>query len=222
MSESGTPAPQQHSPSSRGSATALRIERSAVALINEHGYDGTTVDMICAASGVSQRTFFNHFPTKDAAIIGVAEPRLDEQQVRAFIASSGTEILTDAIGLVAFAALAAAGDAELMSARMRAITSSPTLMHRQMERLAAIEGALAEVIEYRLARVSAPHESPAEIREQAVLTAHLLAGVMRYTATQVMRSDSRDIASIIARTHELLSRVLPKLGGGAATTRRDS
>lgn len=51
-------------------ATALTIERSAVALVQEHGFQAVTVDMICAASGVSQRTFFNYFKTKDQAILG--------------------------------------------------------------------------------------------------------------------------------------------------------
>ena len=44
--------------------TSLRVERSAVTLVLEHGFDNVTVDMICRQSGMSQRTFLNYFTTK--------------------------------------------------------------------------------------------------------------------------------------------------------------
>jgi len=34
------------------------------------GYDGTTVDQIAAAAGMSKRTFFRYFPSKDDLVIG--------------------------------------------------------------------------------------------------------------------------------------------------------
>lgn len=213
MSERIDPPPVGRASSSRGTATARRIERSAVALVIEHGFDDTTVDMICAAAGVSQRTFFNHFATKDAAVIGTSMPRLDEQRVRAFISSNDPHILADATVLVSIAALDGVADPAFMMQRMRAVTSSPILMQRQLERFAAIEAELAEVIEYRLARLASPHESAEEIREQARLTAHLLAGVMRYSATALMRGDPTSVPSVLDATRRRLTAVLPKLGG---------
>lgn len=41
------------------------IINAAFSLFEEQGYSQTTVDMIAAASGVSTRTFFRYFPTKD-------------------------------------------------------------------------------------------------------------------------------------------------------------
>lgn len=38
-------------------------------LFTEHGFDHTTVDQIAAASGMSRRTFFRYFPTKDALLV---------------------------------------------------------------------------------------------------------------------------------------------------------
>lgn len=203
-------------PSSRGTATALRIERSAVALVLQNGYDATTVDMICADAGVSQRTFFNHFATKDAAVLGTATPRLDESQVRAFIASTGPDLLADAAALIAFPVAEGAADPDFMRQRMRAVTSSAALMQRQLERFATIESELAEVIEYRLARVSADDESADDVREQARLTAHLLAGVMRYTAEALMTESPSSLPDLLAQTRARLIALLPKLGGGAS------
>ena len=39
-------------------------------LFLEHGYDQTTVDQIAAAAGMSKRTFFRYFPSKDDLVIG--------------------------------------------------------------------------------------------------------------------------------------------------------
>ncbi len=215
MNDIGGPRARPSAPSSRGTATALRIERSAVALVLQHGYDATTVDMICADAGVSQRTFFNHFATKDAAVIGTAQPRLDEQRVRAFIASNDPDILAEATTLVSVAMMDSAADHDLLAARMRAITSSPVLMQRQLERFTAIEEELATVIEYRLTRVSSPDDAPERIAEQSRLTAMLLAGALRYTAGRVMRAEPATAVDALSETRALLVDLLPKLSGGA-------
>lgn len=211
MSESTAPRARSGAPSSRGTATARRIERSAVALVLQHGYEATTVDMICADAGVSQRTFFNHFPTKDVAVIGLDVPRLDESRVRAFIASTEPSILADAAALISLPSIAGAPDTDFMRQRMLAITSSASLMQRQLERFAEIEAELAEVIEYRIARVSGPEESPAEITEQSRLTAHLLAGVLRYTASALMHDGAAPLPTVLAQTQQRLTVLLPKL-----------
>jgi AcrR family transcriptional regulator len=39
-------------------------------LFAAQGYDGTTVDQIAAAAGMSKRTFFRYFPSKDDLVIG--------------------------------------------------------------------------------------------------------------------------------------------------------
>ncbi len=211
MNDIGGPRARPCAPSSRGTATALRIERSAVALVLQHGYDATTVDMICADAGVSQRTFFNHFATKDAAVLGSEGPRLDENSVRAFIASDEPNILADATALISLAAMPSAIDSDLLRQRIAAITSSAVLMQRQLERFATIEGELAEVIRYRLARISGPEESAAEIAEQARLTAHLLAGVMRYSASALLLSDAQPVPALLDQTRQRLEVLLPNL-----------
>lgn len=213
MSRTDAPRARSSAPTSRGTATARRIEASAVALVLQHGYDATTVDMICADAGISQRTFFNHFATKDAAVIGTDVPRLDESRVRAFIAATGPHLLADAAELIALPGLDGTMDPQLMRLRMTAITSSAELMQRQLERFASIEAELAEVIEYRLARLSTPDESAAEVREQSRLTAHLLAGILRYSADTLMSGDSDSVPIIVAQTRARLTALLPKLAG---------
>ena len=57
------------------------IERAAIELVGEFGYGEVTVDAICARVGISQGTFFNYFPTKDAAIVGIGTFDLEDEAV---------------------------------------------------------------------------------------------------------------------------------------------
>jgi AcrR family transcriptional regulator len=159
-------------------AKATAIEIAAVDLVLEHGYDAVTVDMICARAGVSQRTFFNHFKTKDTALIGPGAPQVDERAARTFIVSTGP-LLQEATALIRIDAGAMAADATLLARRIRAVGTNPVLMARQMERLAAIEHDLREIIELRL-RTQYPDEPTDRLSEQAEIITHILAGVMRY------------------------------------------
>ena len=40
----------------------LTVERAALELVIERGYDGVTVEDICARAEISKKTFFNYFP----------------------------------------------------------------------------------------------------------------------------------------------------------------
>jgi len=66
------------------------IGRIAVDLFVERGFDDVTVDDIAAASGISQRTFFRYFATKDEIVLGFSR-RLDRRLVEALDARPAGE-----------------------------------------------------------------------------------------------------------------------------------
>lgn len=53
-------------------------------LAGEHGLENVTVEAICAEVGVSVRTFFNYFESKDDAVLGLEHWRIDAGAAEAF------------------------------------------------------------------------------------------------------------------------------------------
>lgn len=56
-------------PTPRTLRTRARILDAALDLFERQGYDGTTVNQIADAAGITPMTFFRHFPTKDAVLV---------------------------------------------------------------------------------------------------------------------------------------------------------
>lgn len=71
--------PSANSPGLRARNAAQvreRIVQAAYELFTAHGYNATTIAEIARRAGVSPRTLFRHFPTKDALLFHDLEQRL--------------------------------------------------------------------------------------------------------------------------------------------------
>lgn len=53
----------------KAEAVTASIAAHALALFDEKGFDAVTVDDIAAASGISRRSFFRYFPTKEDVVV---------------------------------------------------------------------------------------------------------------------------------------------------------
>src|SRR6478672_474474 len=95
----------------------------------EGGLASATVEAIAERSGISRRTFFNYFPTKEDAILGLREPALADDAVAGFRAAARAPV-ADAAHLMA-AAMRAAGLGVTMDNRMRNVLEAvPELITR--------------------------------------------------------------------------------------------
>ncbi|ODT69602.1 MAG: hypothetical protein ABS75_16095 [Pelagibacterium sp. SCN 63-23] len=65
--------------------TLKRITQTALGLFARHGYEATTLDMIAADAGISRRTFFHYFKSKDDILLS-QQAGLGEQLVDAISA----------------------------------------------------------------------------------------------------------------------------------------
>ncbi len=57
--------------------TRRAINGAALDLVEEKGFAAVTTEEIAARAGVSARTFFNYFPSKEAAVIGTTAEELE-------------------------------------------------------------------------------------------------------------------------------------------------
>lgn len=59
--------------SKKGQNTKDRIHQCAMSLFSEYGYDNVTIVQICKKAGVTKRTFYYHFSSKDDILSGITE-----------------------------------------------------------------------------------------------------------------------------------------------------
>ena len=79
--------------------TRDRIHTAAVELADAQGIAETTVEEICAAADVSVRTFFNYFPSKNFAILGLTAMVISDDDRERFLQGTGT-LLDDLVSLI--------------------------------------------------------------------------------------------------------------------------
>jgi AcrR family transcriptional regulator len=140
--------------------TRGRLERAAIELYLEQGFDQTTVAQITERAGLTTRTFFRHFADKrDVLFDGTDELRERVAKTIAAAPPAWPAVKAAASGLnIAAAALQIRrGEA---SARRDLILATPELRERELIVFASVAGTVAEALrgrgaEDRTARVTA-------------------------------------------------------------------
>lgn len=139
----------------RRQATRLRLTTAARALTAEHGLSGFTVEQLCEQVGVSRRTFFNYFPTKEDAVVGHGDDSLDDDVVAWFVAGGGAPgepsagLLDDLVALTAAEIERIAVTADELAAFIAATTTEPDVLRRFMNSGAALDRRLVALVEER-------------------------------------------------------------------------
>jgi len=130
--------------------TRRALVHAALHLVQTRGLDDVTVDDIAAEAGVSPRTFFNHFASKEDAVLGTHPETLDA--LRAELAGRPLdEPPLDAIR-AAFVAVARTTDdaPHEWGSRLALVESEPQLHARFAAAFANFEQSLEAVIAERL------------------------------------------------------------------------
>lgn len=91
--------------SERMAATAARLTTVSRRLTAAQGLNGFTIEELCDEVGVSRRTFFNYFPSKEDAVLGIDEIEEGERVAAEFLAlgSRGWRAVLDDFILIAAA-----------------------------------------------------------------------------------------------------------------------
>jgi AcrR family transcriptional regulator len=72
-------------------ATRSAITSAARRFTANHGLNGFTIEQLCEDVGISRRTFFNYFPSKEDAIVGHLLDEFPADAMAAFIAGGAPE-----------------------------------------------------------------------------------------------------------------------------------
>jgi AcrR family transcriptional regulator len=119
----------------------------ALALFLERGFDDVTVDEIAAAAGISRRTFFRYFDSKEGVVLPFEEERLEVLRGVLTRRPPGEPIFVGLRrALVSIVALETVAERAEMLARLRIIMEHPSLHARSLEQQSVMECAVREVI----------------------------------------------------------------------------
>lgn len=77
--------------------TSQRIIQKGLRLFVKHGYDGTTLDAITEAAGISRRTFFYYFKSKEEVLLAAHDSGFRTALRPAMLAESADQAPIDAV-----------------------------------------------------------------------------------------------------------------------------
>jgi AcrR family transcriptional regulator len=136
--------------------TKEAIQREAMRMFQERGYDETTIEQIAEAAEISPSTFFNYFPTKEDVVL---YDRYDPMMASLMLSRPSNEPPSVVMTYV-FEALAGMleRDRDIILARARMALQVPALRARFWEELERARDLVSSIIAARTGRDSEDFE----------------------------------------------------------------
>ena len=127
-----------------------RLERAALTLFLERGYDATTVAQIADRAGLTKSTFFRHFADKREVLFGGQDILTDlfREGIRA-APSSASVVDCIAAALEAAAGVFTPDRRDLAPARRAVITANSELQERELLKRARMAASITEALQAR-------------------------------------------------------------------------
>ena len=132
-----------------GEPARRRLQQAAVELFCERGYDQTTTAEIAARAGVTERTFFRHFPDKREVLFdgqGILREALTVAIAEAPVTLQPLEVLCWAFHSVE---RLLEDNRPFSLPRQQVIDHAPALQERELAKVAALAEALALALRQR-------------------------------------------------------------------------
>jgi AcrR family transcriptional regulator len=133
-------------PNARG-----RLEKAAMELYAERGFDQTTVAQIAERAGLTERTFFRHFADK-REVLFAGSAQLQDLLVETVAAApaSATPIDAVAAGIDAIGAVLQESRGRAFAReRQSIVTASGELRERELNKMSSLAGALSDTLRKR-------------------------------------------------------------------------
>jgi len=163
-------------------ATRQALRDAALQLVAERGLAHVTVEDISEAVDVSTRTFFNYFPTKESAVIGVDPDRIDQMRA-SLLARPMDETPLQALRSVLIEFAAAIDDEfddlgegrEAWFRRFSIVRRDPDLLGAYVVHVSEIERILVAALAARIGKDPAHDPYPALVIATALAAARVAA-----------------------------------------------
>ncbi|MEU6761310.1 TetR family transcriptional regulator [Streptomyces sp. NPDC046853] len=177
--------------------TRSAIREATYRLIEEQGYDATTVEQIAEAAEVSASTVFRYFPTKEDIVLTDEYDPLLEQELRARPAD---EPIVESLRHVLRRALSLGftEDPEVSRLRTRLMVEIPAVRSRMLESMSDTGRMLCRVIAERTGR-------DAEELEVRVFSMGLIGALTEATAYWAEHGHRDDLGDLVDRTLDMLA-----------------
>ncbi|MGO3146809.1 MAG: TetR/AcrR family transcriptional regulator [Leucobacter sp.] len=161
-------------------ATQQAIERGAIELAIEHGYEKVTVEMICEYAMISERTFFNYAGSKERAVLGIDTPVPGDEHRRAYIAGRGGSPLQDLVTTISEVFLTVgAGEADLFRKRRQVLQGNPDLALKEFARMEEAQVSIIDLVQERLRSESLKRDDT-DLHEEARMVVSMTFGIAHY------------------------------------------
>ncbi|MFU8947660.1 TetR/AcrR family transcriptional regulator [Mycetocola zhadangensis] len=196
----------------RKQETAARLIALCREFTVQRGLNGFTVEEVCAEVGVSRRTFFNYFPSKEDAVLGIGENDEMTQfadDFRSRSARGWSAVVDDLIGFAIEHTRAVEHNAEEHRAFMKMLEREPRLLARF---IGAGRDREAAVVALVAAREGVSPDNP-----HARAAVDIVSTVMRSTADRISEpSVAADFGGALAHTLAAVRAVLTDSPSGKA------
>jgi len=125
-----------------------RLSNSAFDLFLERGFEQTTAEEIAQRAGLTERTFFRHFPDKREVLFEGLQ-YLQDAVVREIRAAPADLSAIDTVGTAMESAVALFDNREYARNRSTIIAANASLQERELHKVAGIAAASAEALRQR-------------------------------------------------------------------------
>jgi AcrR family transcriptional regulator len=131
-------------------AVRAEIAETAFQLFTQRGFDQTTVDDIAAAAGLSRRSFFRYFASKEDAVLGMLNAVGDAIAAELAARPAGEPPWTSLRRALDVLVTTYLGDPKVALARFRLIHHTPALRTTLLDKQDRWQRSLAQVLAARL------------------------------------------------------------------------
>lgn len=126
--------------------TLHEIHAAALHLVESDGLAAATVDAIAERAGISRRTFFNYFATKEDAVLGTRPPTVPADALTQFFEDESTDRFTRTVRLIVAIIRSSVFDSSSFETRRTLAHRFPELKVRLQQHVSTAEGLLEAVL----------------------------------------------------------------------------